>query len=78
VFIDLAEETGAIIGIGAWVLETATRQLQLWKRRYGLPHLSMSVNASACQILIPPPSSSRSTAPSYQDPTSDCAQRSTP
>ena len=49
-FIEVAEETGAIIGIGAFVLETATRQLQQWQRRYGLPDLCMSVNVSVCQL----------------------------
>jgi EAL domain len=45
-FIEVAEETGAIIDIGAFVLETAANQIQRWQRRYGLPALSMSVNVS--------------------------------
>ena len=49
-FISVAEETGAINGIGAWVLETATRQLQQWQNRYGLPELWMSVNVSMRQL----------------------------
>ena len=49
-FIALAEGTGAINGIGAWVLETATRQLQQWQSRYGLPGLWMSVNVSMRQL----------------------------
>jgi EAL domain-containing protein (putative c-di-GMP-specific phosphodiesterase class I) len=49
-FISVAEETGAINGIGAWVLETATRQLQQWQSRYGLPELWMSVNVSMRQL----------------------------
>ena len=52
-FIELAEETGAIIGIGAFVLETATRQVQRWQRRYGLPELWVSVNVSVCQLDRP-------------------------
>ncbi|MGD9705526.1 MAG: putative bifunctional diguanylate cyclase/phosphodiesterase [Acidimicrobiia bacterium] len=52
-FIDLAEETGAIIGIGNWVLTTAARQLQSWRRRYGLSELWMSVNVSVCQLDAP-------------------------
>jgi diguanylate cyclase (GGDEF)-like protein len=52
-FIGLAEENGAIIAIGAWVLETATHQLQNWQRRYGLPELWMSVNVSVCQLDQP-------------------------
>ncbi|MEY2475739.1 MAG: hypothetical protein QOG87_1054 [Actinomycetota bacterium] len=52
-FIGLAEETGAIIPIGAWVVETAAHQLQNWQRRYGLPDLWMSVNVSVCQLNRP-------------------------
>ena len=36
-FIDLAEETGAVAGIGAWVLDTAFDQLRQWQRRHGWP-----------------------------------------
>ncbi len=49
-FIDLAEETGAIVGIGSWVLETAARQLQSWQRRYALPELWLSVNVSVSEL----------------------------
>jgi diguanylate cyclase (GGDEF)-like protein len=52
-FIGLAEETGAIIPIGAWVLHTAAHQLQNWQRRYGLPDLWMSVNVSVSQLNGP-------------------------
>jgi diguanylate cyclase (GGDEF)-like protein len=52
-FIELAEETGAIVGIGAWVLETAARQVQGWQSRYGLPDLQLSVNVSVCQLDDP-------------------------
>jgi diguanylate cyclase (GGDEF)-like protein len=52
-FIDLAERTGAIVGIGAWVLETAGRQLHSWFQRYGLPNLWMSVNVSVRQLELP-------------------------
>jgi diguanylate cyclase len=52
-FIDVAEETGAISGIGSWVLETAARQVQNWQRRYGLPELRLSVNVSVCQLDEP-------------------------
>jgi EAL domain-containing protein (putative c-di-GMP-specific phosphodiesterase class I) len=52
-FIGPAEETGAIAGIGAWVLERAARQLQNWQRRYLLPDLWMSVNVSVCQLDRP-------------------------
>jgi EAL domain-containing protein (putative c-di-GMP-specific phosphodiesterase class I) len=52
-FIELAEETGAIVEIGAWVLETAASQLQMWRRRYGLPALWLSVNVSVRQLDDP-------------------------
>jgi diguanylate cyclase (GGDEF)-like protein len=49
-FIGVAEQTGAIFSIGASVLETASRQLHRWQRRYGLPELFLSVNVSVCQL----------------------------
>jgi len=52
-FIDVAEETGAILSIGAYVMETAADQLCRWQRRYGLPELWMSVNVSVCQLDVP-------------------------
>jgi diguanylate cyclase (GGDEF)-like protein len=52
-FIELAEETGAIIAIGDWVLATATRQVRRWQCRYGLPGLFISVNASVRQLDAP-------------------------
>jgi EAL domain-containing protein (putative c-di-GMP-specific phosphodiesterase class I) len=52
-FIELAEQTGAIISVGAFVLTTATEQLQLWQRRYRLPDLWISVNVSVRQLDRP-------------------------
>jgi diguanylate cyclase (GGDEF)-like protein len=49
-FIEVAEETGAIRAVGGWVLETATRQVQAWRRHYGLDDLWLSVNVSVCQL----------------------------
>jgi diguanylate cyclase (GGDEF)-like protein len=51
-FIGLAEETGAIISIGASVMETAARQLRQWQQRYNLPKLWMSVNVSVRQLDV--------------------------
>jgi diguanylate cyclase (GGDEF)-like protein/PAS domain S-box-containing protein len=49
-FIEIAEENGAILPIGAWVLEQACRQLQAW-RRAGLTPPPMSINVSIGQFL---------------------------
>ena len=48
-FIPLAEESGLIIPIGAWVLETACRQSMAW-RAQGLVPITMSVNVSPRQF----------------------------
>lgn len=47
-FIPLAEETGMIVDIGAWVLDEACRQLALWPE-----DLSVAVNVSAVQMRLP-------------------------
>ncbi|WP_306396801.1 EAL domain-containing protein [Telluria beijingensis] len=49
-FIPLAEETGLIVPIGDWVLETAMAQQVAWLRQ-GLPPVRVSVNLSARQFL---------------------------
>jgi diguanylate cyclase (GGDEF)-like protein/PAS domain S-box-containing protein len=48
-FIPLAEETGLILPIGKWVLNTACAQNVAWQRE-GLPPLSMAVNLSVRQF----------------------------
>ena len=49
-FIPLAEETGLILPLGRWVLETACRQLVAWASRPDLDHLTIAVNVSAHQL----------------------------
>ena len=48
-FIPIAEQTGLIVQIGAWVLEETCRQAVAWQRA-GLPPLVMGVNVSAVQF----------------------------
>jgi diguanylate cyclase (GGDEF)-like protein/PAS domain S-box-containing protein len=48
VFVPLAEETGLIDRIGAWVIEETSRRLASWQRF--APDLSMSLNVSARQF----------------------------
>lgn len=52
-FIPLAEETGLIVPIGLWVLETACRQLKAWELDQNFSHLQLAVNVSACQFRQP-------------------------
>lgn len=49
-FIPLAEETGQILLLGNWVLETACEQLVEWSRHPARAHLTLSVNVSARQF----------------------------
>ncbi|MEO5349535.1 MAG: EAL domain-containing protein [Magnetococcus sp. YQC-3] len=51
-FLPLAEETGLIRPLGAWVLQTACRQNKAWQVE-GLPPLRMAVNLSASQFRHP-------------------------
>ena len=49
-FIPLAEETGLILPIGQWVLETACMQLKAWEHNQTTQHLVLAVNVSAKQF----------------------------
>ncbi|MFA4969458.1 MAG: EAL domain-containing protein [Sulfuritalea sp.] len=49
-FIPLAEETGMILPLGHWVLETACTQLAKWAAQPEMAHLTIAVNVSARQI----------------------------
>jgi diguanylate cyclase len=48
-FIPIAEQSGLIIEIGAWVLAEACRQMKLW-HSMGLAGLTISVNVSSLQF----------------------------
>jgi diguanylate cyclase (GGDEF)-like protein/PAS domain S-box-containing protein len=52
-FIPAAEETGLILPIGQWVLETACIQLAAWATRPQASHLTLAVNVSARQFHHP-------------------------
>jgi diguanylate cyclase (GGDEF)-like protein len=49
-FIPMAEETGAIVDLGRWVLRESCRQVAQW-RQDGNSTLTLSVNVSARQLL---------------------------
>lgn len=49
-FIGVAEEIGAIVEIGTWVLEEACDQAVRWQRDHHAADLSMSVNVSTRQL----------------------------
>jgi EAL domain-containing protein (putative c-di-GMP-specific phosphodiesterase class I) len=50
-FVPIAEETGAIVEIGGWVLETACIRARAWQAAD--PELSVSVNLSGRQLQDP-------------------------
>jgi diguanylate cyclase (GGDEF)-like protein/PAS domain S-box-containing protein len=50
VFIPLAEETGLILPLGEWVLQTACWQLATWAQDPRLAHLTLAVNVSPRQF----------------------------
>jgi diguanylate cyclase (GGDEF)-like protein/PAS domain S-box-containing protein len=52
-FIPLAEESGLIVFIGQWVLDTACAQLKAWSRDTHTRDLRLSVNVSARQFHQP-------------------------
>jgi diguanylate cyclase (GGDEF)-like protein/PAS domain S-box-containing protein len=51
-FIPIAEETGLIVPIGDWILQTACAQVATWARS-GLPDLKVSINVSPRQLQEP-------------------------
>lgn len=52
VFIPLAEETGLIVPIGEWILNTACTQNKVWQDA-GFPPMFVSVNISSAQFKQP-------------------------
>jgi diguanylate cyclase (GGDEF)-like protein/PAS domain S-box-containing protein len=52
-FIPLAEETGLILPLGLWVLETSSAQAAVWAAQAGREDFWVSVNVSARQIRQP-------------------------
>ncbi|MES2049569.1 MAG: EAL domain-containing protein [Pseudomonadota bacterium] len=49
-FISLAEETGLIVPIGLWVMDTACAQLKKWEEHADTRHMTLAVNVSAKQF----------------------------
>ncbi|HET9041206.1 MAG TPA: EAL domain-containing protein [Gemmatimonadales bacterium] len=49
-FVPLAEESGLIVPLGAWVLREGCRQLQAWRQEFPHLPLSMSINISGRQL----------------------------
>ena len=53
VFISMAEQTGLILPLGEWVLETACMQLAVWAQQPSTAQLTIAVNVSARQFRHP-------------------------
>jgi len=45
-FISIAEETGLIISIGQWLINTVCQQIKIWeKQQISLPHIAINISA---------------------------------
>ncbi|MCB1189424.1 MAG: EAL domain-containing protein [Leptospiraceae bacterium] len=51
-FIPIAEETGLIVSLGDFVLETSIMQIKEWEQKYHA-NIFMSVNVSVKQLILP-------------------------
>ncbi len=49
-FIPIAEETGAVLAIGEWVIREALSQLSIWRER-GVPLVPIAINLSGKQLM---------------------------
>jgi EAL domain-containing protein (putative c-di-GMP-specific phosphodiesterase class I) len=65
-FISLAEETGLIIPLGLWVMQTACAQLGRWRQTGHYRDLQVAINVSARQFR----------QPDFVDQVRDCLDRS--
>jgi diguanylate cyclase (GGDEF)-like protein len=51
-FLPIAEESGGIIEIGYWVLETACKQLHQWQLEFSdMPSITIGINVSTLQVV---------------------------
>jgi diguanylate cyclase (GGDEF)-like protein len=52
-FIRLAEESGAILALGRWMLHESCREVAGWRHDRGVDRIALSVNLSAAQLQEP-------------------------
>ncbi|GLW28169.1 putative bifunctional diguanylate cyclase/phosphodiesterase [Actinoplanes regularis] len=52
-FIPVAEQTGMILDLGLWVIETACADAARWRQAYGTAAPRVNINVSARQLLDP-------------------------
>ena len=52
-FIPIAEDTGSIVPLGSWVLQTAIDQMSIWQKNFfQLQKAKMAVNLSSKQLVL--------------------------